>query len=142
MATLGPRALLPVCEYSSADRAAFIEKLAARQGAERVQTSRPCNILVFQNEYSDQALALRMKSRIDDLIFKLRVRIGDEFFSGGKVVLAYPAWNTVFQRTYRMNFLPHPKKSLGEGGSGSICALNAQRTFLKGYNEEKCCLGH
>ena len=105
------------------------------------QTSLPCNILVFQNEYSDQALALRMKSRIDDLIFKLRVRIGDEFFSGGKVVLAYPSWNTVFQRTYRMNFLPHPKKFLGEGGSGSICALNAQRTFLKGYNEEKVLLG-
>ena len=105
------------------DRAAFIEKLASRQHVESVPVSSTSNMIVFQNEYSVQALNLRMKARIESLIFSLRVRLGGDFLSNGKVVLAYPARNTVFQRTYRMNFLPVPsKKSFVEGGiRGFVC---------------------
>ena len=115
-----PSSCMPEVKYSVADRQIFIRKLDARDVSRPAHAS-PKNVLVLSTEFSRQIQQLRLRTRIDELLDKLRNRIGNEFFTNGTAIIAYPSANTIFQRTYRMSFLLG-ESSMGGRGTGSVCA--------------------
>ena len=94
-----PSFRLPVVRHSIAERQAFLQKLEDRKHGSRSSVQK--NVLVLAADFSPQMQNLRLPHSIDELITKLRNRLGGAFFQGGATIVAYPSQNTIFQRTYR-----------------------------------------
>ena len=79
-------------------------------------------------DYCEDMRRLRMRSRIEALLVRLREEIGQSFMNPSRVIICYPTQRNNFMHSYVWNFLQGQRlvsRSRGCGGSGSVCAVTA-----------------
>ena len=112
---------MPHIAYDANRRWEYMRKYYTRVWGRKCSSDR--SILPLKVKYCDDLRRLRLKSRAEDLLLKLRQEVGTDFLQNTRIVIAHIGQKNSFLSQYRRNYLPS-------------CSFG--RAPRKGEEREKC----
>ena len=105
-------------QYDAVKRSACISKLASRDMRTKHDTQHSDAHLAIKVDYSEDMRRLKLKSKIEVLLVRLRERVGQSFMNPCRIILCYPTQRNNFMHGYVWNFLPGQRAGRSRGCGG------------------------
>ena len=98
-----PECVMPDMPYDASRRQSYPNKYRCRNNA---CSSRSRPFLKISVPYSQQLRQLKLKSRADCLLSRLRAQLGSDFLGDARILVAYDVEDCLFRSSYGMSFIP------------------------------------
>jgi len=98
-----PECVMPRIPYDAPKRQEYLDKYRRRGTASSPSDSKP--FLKLSVGYSASLRKLRLRGRAENLISRLRARLGGDFLQEARIVVAHPIQDCLFRSSYQKNFL-------------------------------------
>ena len=99
-----PECVMPEVPYDATKRQRYLDKYRHRGNANAPSSTSP-PLLKISVCYSHQLRPLKLRSRAEAIISRLKAHLGADFLSGARTFVAFKKQDCLFRSSYKYNFL-------------------------------------